>query len=501
MAKKIEIIDNALIVTDTISSKIEVSEPAKDYWYKESDLQIGRITFFDANGLKGEEQITIPFINLTDAVDSGLTPFSEATFRDFCTANLGKSSPTVEGTLLTEESFKEKSPELAGAFYINNLTDLEAAALPVTPSEIKLKEGIKHVFNAIVNIGTKVLNINGASLSASTPAAAGVQSNGSTVLKSVDRSVFVDEGFLVLGDPSGSTSCLDFTNPSNTRNFLAFKGICQFNNSRSIINGFQNMLFSGNMSDSTEGYELDLVNAVSLKFQTLDIGSDMTATDAFKSMNEGTADLAIEITACNVRPSSGKVSFNINNTTKAAGFINVSGNTSLGDGEILSGASPVDDNVLSQGNTGLMDTIITGETGYNSVAGIVTPQTQNVWSAITGTMNFKPNTALGIAQNVNGVLEVTRPVKNQRIRVRCQISGDNSGSSERVSGIRLSKSTDGIIWNELDDGVNFTTRITADSVCYETVDVANQGDKYRLEVVNKENNSDINIYAVRMQIL
>jgi len=102
MAEKIEIINNALVVTNTGTGIISISEPSKDYWYKESDLQIGRVTFYDANGLKGDFQITQPIINLSDAVDSELTPFTESTFRTFCTANLGKSSSSDAGADLDE---------------------------------------------------------------------------------------------------------------------------------------------------------------------------------------------------------------------------------------------------------------------------------------------------------------------------------------------------------------------------------------------------------------
>lgn len=100
MSKKIEIIGTALTVTDTVSGIIEVSQPAKDFWYKEVDLQIGRIAFFDANGVKGDGQIPLEFITLSSAVDSGLVAFNETTFRAFCTDSLGKSSPDEAVTSL-----------------------------------------------------------------------------------------------------------------------------------------------------------------------------------------------------------------------------------------------------------------------------------------------------------------------------------------------------------------------------------------------------------------
>ncbi len=91
MAIKIEIVGNALVCTDTVSTEIIISQPSKDVWYKEDKLQIGKIQFYDANGLKGENRISedFPFILLSDAVDDTLTAFNEATFRNFAITNLG----------------------------------------------------------------------------------------------------------------------------------------------------------------------------------------------------------------------------------------------------------------------------------------------------------------------------------------------------------------------------------------------------------------------------
>ena len=161
-----------------------------------------------------------------------------------------------------------------------------------------------------------------------------------------------------------------------------------------------------------------------------------------------------------------------------------------------------DDNVLSQGNFGLAESRLTGESGFNSVSGVVTSITQNVWTPVSGSFSFKSGSALGVAQVSNDELEITKPVKNQRIRVRCQISADASGGAERVCGLRLSRSTDGgMSWVQMDDGVNFTNRSTADSVVYETVDSTQEGYRYRLEVTNKESNADLRLYAARIQVL
>ncbi len=97
MAKKIEIVGKALVVTDTVSGTIELTQPPVRTWYKEDDLQVGRISFYD---LDGTEDISGTFdpINLADAVDGSLVAFTESTFRTFAQDNLGFNSP-VTGAL------------------------------------------------------------------------------------------------------------------------------------------------------------------------------------------------------------------------------------------------------------------------------------------------------------------------------------------------------------------------------------------------------------------
>lgn len=103
MAKKIEILEKALIVTDTVSGLIELSQPPVRTWYKESDLKNGRISFYD---LDSTEEISGSFspIALSDAVNSSLVAFSEATFRTFCIENLG-FNPGGTASLPTDEIF------------------------------------------------------------------------------------------------------------------------------------------------------------------------------------------------------------------------------------------------------------------------------------------------------------------------------------------------------------------------------------------------------------
>lgn len=91
MAKKIEIQGSAITITDTISGLIEVAHPSKDTWYKQEDLDNGRISLYDSNGTtgRGMSSIEFPPIDLSDAVDSSDLSFTAVSFKEFCQNNLG----------------------------------------------------------------------------------------------------------------------------------------------------------------------------------------------------------------------------------------------------------------------------------------------------------------------------------------------------------------------------------------------------------------------------
>jgi len=114
MAKKIEIIKNALVVTDTVSNVIEISQPIKDMWYKEEELTGNdRIAFYDANSLNGSKIYSkeLPLIFLSDAVDSSLNPFTVESFREFSINFLSKGN-------IGEFEYLESS---ANSFMITNI--------------------------------------------------------------------------------------------------------------------------------------------------------------------------------------------------------------------------------------------------------------------------------------------------------------------------------------------------------------------------------------------
>lgn len=96
MAKKIEIIGSALVVTDTVSGLVEVSQPAKDAWYNEDYLKTDVIKFENIRFISETTEADIyEVIPMADAVNSALVAFTESTFRTFCLSNLGSASSTA----------------------------------------------------------------------------------------------------------------------------------------------------------------------------------------------------------------------------------------------------------------------------------------------------------------------------------------------------------------------------------------------------------------------
>lgn len=96
MALKFEIINNALVVTDTVDSSIKFDRPAKDTYYQSYELDNGNIVLYDISGVNSYASQTYK-TTLAGAVDSTLTPFTAETFRTFVRENLGKSNPQASG--------------------------------------------------------------------------------------------------------------------------------------------------------------------------------------------------------------------------------------------------------------------------------------------------------------------------------------------------------------------------------------------------------------------
>ena len=87
MAFKFEIINNALQVSDTSSGDVLIYLPARDAWFSENDLDNDIVSVY---GISGHS--TFRDLNLSECVDDGDTPFTDSSFRTWCSENLGFSN-------------------------------------------------------------------------------------------------------------------------------------------------------------------------------------------------------------------------------------------------------------------------------------------------------------------------------------------------------------------------------------------------------------------------
>lgn len=97
MSKKIEVVGNFLIVTDTVSGvRSPQPMPLKEMGWNDLALEeAAPRVVFETNRFLSESteyELYPPFL-LSVAVDTNDVAFTKSTFRDFCSLNLGKSSP------------------------------------------------------------------------------------------------------------------------------------------------------------------------------------------------------------------------------------------------------------------------------------------------------------------------------------------------------------------------------------------------------------------------
>jgi len=400
--------------------------------------------------------------------------------------------------------FSQDDVTYTGSNLINDFQDLLDKSESFDNNEIVLKELQSYIFSTFVDIGTRKLVLNGAQLKASVFGGSGLSGTGSVLIESTDYPVNIGEGFSLIGDPSGNTAIFDLQTQQG-RDFLVLKCLVEHNNSRSTISGFRDMTIEGfSISSSSSSIDIDPYQSRSVEFVSAKIGDDVTSPTAFDFVNEIQSGGIIDISLCTSRMPNGKVAFNIPNSSLQAAGIVLSANKMAGQGELLSGASTTDNNVYSKQNIGLENSILTAKTGYNDISAHEFASTQNQWGFIEGPYVFNSSVSLGVVAGGvptnNGYLAISKTVQNERIQISCYISVDVSGGGQRVCGLRISKSSDGINWSPLDDGVVFTTRATAMAVSYGTVDIASQGDVYRAEIVNFESSNDFKVYSVMLSI-
>lgn len=91
MASRFQIINNALVVTDTNDSSILLDVAARDTYYDTKELDDGNVVLYDTSGVNTRSSVVFRDA-LTNTQDSAGTTFTATTFRTFVRQNLGFSS-------------------------------------------------------------------------------------------------------------------------------------------------------------------------------------------------------------------------------------------------------------------------------------------------------------------------------------------------------------------------------------------------------------------------
>ena len=89
MAKKLQVIGSSLIITDTISSKIDLEIPKRDAFHNYEELEDNSIVRIYNTVGKNFRQTGLFNADLVDCVDVGDVVFTKSTFLDFVRNNLG----------------------------------------------------------------------------------------------------------------------------------------------------------------------------------------------------------------------------------------------------------------------------------------------------------------------------------------------------------------------------------------------------------------------------
>lgn len=96
MAKKLEIIGNAIVASDTLTGNVEYEWPARDIYFIARDLENGKIRLYDTNNVNAHGS-EVWENDLSDTVDGSDVTFTISSFRNFGRTSLGKSSDGSSG--------------------------------------------------------------------------------------------------------------------------------------------------------------------------------------------------------------------------------------------------------------------------------------------------------------------------------------------------------------------------------------------------------------------
>ena len=109
MAKKFEIRDSALVVTDTGSGDIELHRPARDCWAYFPELRDNNVILINDTNAVNASASRLYYADLADAVDENDVSFNQTSWLEWVQKNLG---------------FNRATGSVAYAGEFNNYTDL-----------------------------------------------------------------------------------------------------------------------------------------------------------------------------------------------------------------------------------------------------------------------------------------------------------------------------------------------------------------------------------------
>ena len=163
MATKIQIIEQSLVITDTVTGEVKFDVPKAEYYYKISDLKEDNIITFYNLDYDDNIQSKAEKVKLVDAVDVADVAFTESTLVAFCRSNLGFKTASGGGLLATNnlndvDNVSDTRDNL-GLDTTENQTDSVNKRFMSGTQETKL-EGLSTTFPLGLAFGNEVTDIS-----------------------------------------------------------------------------------------------------------------------------------------------------------------------------------------------------------------------------------------------------------------------------------------------------------------------------------------------------
>ncbi len=182
MAKKFEIVNNALQITDTVTTEVLLYLPARDAWFNENKLDNDIVSIYGVNG-HAERKV----FDLSECTDSNDVSFTKDTFRTFASTNLGKSSGGSTSSTTGWVQYGD-----------SNYTEANPLTVSVGTTEVINIDGLSNTIKTQLPIG--VTDLYDVTTSKITPVSVGdyyslsLQFNGKSSSNNGDATIFIDIG-------------------------------------------------------------------------------------------------------------------------------------------------------------------------------------------------------------------------------------------------------------------------------------------------------------------